>query len=107
MHADIVWTALLAGAATFLIRLLPSLVSDRLAPDRLGRRARALVLALGPAAIAALLALSVAPLAQTHGLATAAGIAATIAIHRLSASAILATLAGATAYGLIIAFPPF
>lgn len=109
MHADIWWAALVGGVATVLIRLLPSLASDRLAPDRLGPRTRAMAQSLGPAAIAALLALALADLLPVARLDAAlppvlAGAAAVALVHRLTANPAWATLAGALAYGLAGAF---
>lgn len=107
MRTDIAWAALIGGAATVMIRLLPSLFSDRLAPDRLAPRARAMVQSLGPAAIAALLALSLKSSAHDHVGPTLVGLTAVIAVHRLTGRAIAATLSGALAYGLTIAVTAF
>lgn len=104
---DLVLVALLSGLCTYLIRFLPLAAADRL--NRLGPRLNRFLLALGPSAIAALLALSVADLlpATRQGPAVAAltaGVAAVLATHRLTANPAWATLAGAAAYGLAAAW---
>lgn len=100
--------ALAGGAATFAIRLLPMLVSERLQDHPLPPRLRRFLLALGPTAIAAMLALAVADLLPAARLPTAlpavtAGLVAVWLTHRLSANAAWATLAGTFAYGLAAA----
>lgn len=102
------WVTLAGGMATFAIRLLPMLVSDRLQDRPLAPRLRRFVLTLGPAAIAAMLALSVMELVPTDRLPTtlppvAAGLAAVWFTHRRSGNAAWATLAGTLAYGLAVA----
>lgn len=101
--------ALAGGAATFAIRLLPMLVSEHLQGRPLPPRLRRFLLALGPAAIAAMLALSVTDLLPAARLSAAlpaviAGVAAVWLTHRLSANAAWATLAGTFAYGFAAAW---
>jgi branched-subunit amino acid transport protein len=100
--------ALAGGMATFAIRLLPMLVSDRVQDRPLPSRLRRFLQALGPTAIAAMLALSVMDLVSTDHLPTtlspvAAGLAAVWLTHRRSGNAAWATLAGTIVYGLALA----
>lgn len=107
MRSELIVAAALGGLGTYLIRLLPMLAGDRLG-DRMAPRLRRFLLALGPAAIAALLVLSLKDLLPVDSpaqapafLALAVGAATVLAIQRLTRNPALATLAGALAVGLI------
>lgn len=97
---------LLGGLATYATRFLPLAVAERLKGRHMPRRLHRFLVALGPAAIAALLALSLAEqLPVDHfvsaGWPVLSGVAAVIAAHRLGGgNPAWATLAGAAAYGL-------
>lgn len=104
MRVEVVEIALIAGLATWAMRVLPL----RADPGRLaagGLLARILG-ALGPSAIAALFVSEALP-DLTRPLAAqgplAAGILGTILAFVLSRSVVGATLAGAAAYGLAMA----
>ncbi|TNC95196.1 MAG: Membrane protein [Stygiobacter sp.] len=102
------WVALAGGIATFAIRLLPMLASERLQDRPLPPRLRRFLLALGPSSIAAMLALSVTDLLPADRLsatlpAVTAGLAAVWLTHRWSGNAARATLAGTLAYGVVAA----
>ena len=101
---------LLGGLATYLTRYLPMAAAKWLTDGRLPPRLSRFLRALGPAAIAALLALSLAellPAAHLPGaaLAVLAGAGTVIIVHRLTGNPAWATLAGAVAYGLAAVFP--
>ena len=106
------WILMLCGAATFALRWLP-LWRTR----RRGRASSPLPSAfiqrwlagVGPAAIAALLAVSVsglpgAGLDLSHMLSIALALAVIGVVHRAGAGIALPTLAGALAYGLMAYF---
>lgn len=102
------WVTFAGGMATFGIRLLPMLVSERLQDQSFPSRLRRFLRALGPAAIAAMLALSVMDLLPTDRLPTtvpavAAGLAAVWLIHWWSGNAAWATLTGTITYGVVAA----
>ncbi len=109
---DVVDIALvLAGAGTFLLRYLPMAGAGRL--DRLPGNAplyRGLQ-AMGPAAIAALAAVSLLALPPAHGwsatslLAVAAGGVAVFVVRRWTGSLALAALVPALVYGAVLAAP--
>lgn len=97
--------AVLSGLATYLIRYLPILLSEHLKGREVPPRLHRFLLALGPSAIAALLALSVADLlpADQPGQSipvVASGLLAVFALHRLTGNLAWATLGGAISYGL-------
>lgn len=105
MNPDLAIAAVLGGLATYLIRFLPILASERLKGRTPPPALRRFLLALGPAAIAALLVLSLQDLLPPLGrgravLAIMAGSGAVLAALRLTRNPALATLAGAAAYGL-------
>lgn len=105
MRTEVILAALLGGGATYLIRFLPLLAGERLRDRPPPPWLHRFLLALGPAAIAALLALSVADLiaAQARGaalFASALGGGAVVLVHRLGGNVAWATLAGAACYGL-------
>jgi branched-subunit amino acid transport protein len=106
MRVEVLEIALIAGLATWAMRVLP-LGADpgRLAPGGLLAR---ILEALGPSAIAALFVAEVLPdlarpLAAQGPL--AAGVLGTVLAFTLSRSVVGATLAGAAAYGLALALP--
>lgn len=106
MPADMLMAVLLAGAGTYLIRYLP--MRGHRPSDRPAGIAARFLAAVGPASVAALLALSLLPLggpAVGWGprLAVAAGLAAVWALHRATGNIALATLGGAAAYGMAAA----
>ncbi|MBR9970894.1 AzlD domain-containing protein [Magnetospirillum sulfuroxidans] len=97
---------LLGGLATYLIRFLPMHAAERLNGRALPPWCHRFLLALGPSAIAALLALALAdllPIATFYAAAPAvlAGVIAVLALYRLTTNPAWSTLAGAIAYGLI------
>lgn len=101
---DIILMAVLAGAATWALRALPVMFL-RTEPRAGGIFARFLA-ATGPAAIATLFVASVLPQlipAPRDLLPLAAGVLATVAAFLPRRSVIVATLAGAVAYGLVFA----
>lgn len=100
---------LLCGIGTFLLRFLPLWRirnrpgRARTAPPPVQRFLRA----IGPAAISALLVVSLWPLMAAQAsacerLAVMAGLLAIAAVRRLSGGIAAPTLAGAAAYGLMI-----
>lgn len=110
MNPDVITAAMLGGLATYLTRFLPIWAGDRLKGRAAPPWLRRFLLALGPAAIAALLMLSLRDLlpadAARRGaasLAVALGAAAVFAALRLTRNPALATLAGAAAYGVATA----
>lgn len=97
----------LGGMATYLTRFLPMVAAERLKGGRLRPSGRRFLLALGPAAIAAMLALSLAdllaPVRSSGSMpAVLAGTALVFLIHRLTRNPAWATLAGAFAYAVTI-----
>lgn len=106
MRPALLLMALAVGAATWAFRALPILLMRREA--RPGGLLARFLGATGPAAIATLLVASLLPYLdggpQSQGLLPlAAGILATAASFRLRPSVIAATVAGALAYGAVIA----
>lgn len=104
-EAVLVPVVLASGLATYLIRSVPVVLSERLKGRGLSPRLHRFLLALGPSAIAALLVLSVADflpqaaLGQSFPKVTAA-LLAVFSVHRLTRNTAWATLAGAFCYGL-------
>ena len=100
---------LLAGIGTYLIRLLPMLVGQKLAR---GSGPLTLMLsALGLSAIAALIVVSIGDLWQSQPELTtlaslAAGTLGVLVTLRLTRNVGIATLGGALLYGLVTAFLP-
>ncbi|MGA0541830.1 AzlD domain-containing protein [Neotabrizicola sp. VNH66] len=96
--------AVLAGAANWMFRVLPTVLLRR-DPQPGGLLSRFLA-STGPAAIATLCVASVLPQlypVPRDGLPLAAGVAATVAAFLPRRSVVLATLAGSAAYGLAYA----
>lgn len=108
MNADLVLMAVLAGAANWAFRALPTMLL-RSTPRADGVTARFLA-STGPAAIATLFVASVLP--QLYPvprdlIPLAAGTAATVLAFLPRRSVVAATLAGALAYGIGFAvWPP-
>ncbi|MBW7921907.1 MAG: AzlD domain-containing protein [Rubellimicrobium sp.] len=102
--AGILLMALVTGAATWALRALPTLMAR--SEPRPGSVLARFLAATGPAAIATLFMASVAPQlfpVPRDLLPLAAGIIATVAAFLPRRSVILATLAGAAAYGVVFA----
>lgn len=107
MKLSLFLMALAVGMATWAFRALPILLMRGEA--RPGGLFARFLAATGPAAIATLLVASLLPHVgpQSQDLAPlAAGILATVATFWLRPSVIVATIAGALAYGAIIALAP-
>jgi branched-subunit amino acid transport protein len=101
MNWDLLTVALVAGAANWIFRVLPTLArTDRLAP---GGWLERFLAATGPAAIGTLFVASILPL-LTDDLATLvpgiAGTLAVAAVYLVRHSVVAATLAGAFVHGL-------
>ena len=102
MNMELLALALMAGAANWMFRVLPTRArTDRLAPGGWLERCLA---AIGPAAIVTLFVASILPLLSTDLGALAPGITGTagvVAVYLASRSVVAATLAGAVIYGLV------
>lgn len=104
MRAEVLWLAALAGGATLAFRVLPMLLPGLVAPGR-GFWGRFLS-ATGPAAIAALAAAALGPMAAARPdgvLPLLAGTAAVLALWAWRRSVVLATLGGPLAYAAALA----
>jgi len=105
MATSVIWTILLCALGTFLLRLVPMALYGQHAL-RTGENsfARRFLQAIGPAAIAALLVVSVWPTVQgadtTRIAGTAAGLAAVVAAKRTTGGLARPTLLGAAVYGV-------
>lgn len=103
MNTDLLTVALLAGAANWAFRVLPTLArTDRRAP---GGWLERFLAATGPAAIATLFIAAILPAlsADLRALApVVVGVAAVLAIYGARRSVVAATLAGALAHGLAV-----
>ena len=103
MNGDLLTVALLAGAANWAFRVLPTLArTDRLAP---GGWLERFLAATGPAAIATLFVAALLPLLipELRGLLpVGVGTAAVLGVYLARRSVVLATLAGALAHGLVV-----
>ena len=104
MSASVVWTIAVCAAGTFLLRLIPiTLYGQRDALTGDGGVTRRFLQAIGPAAIAALLVVSLWPTvadANMTGVAgTGAGVAVVVMAKRLAGGLALPTLLGAAVYG--------
>lgn len=100
------WVILLCGAGTFLLRLLPMRWQQRNGDADLQPRLRGALQALGPAAIGALLVVSLWPQLQA-GLTSplpvlrlTAGVAAILLTRKVAGGVAIPTLAGVLAYGI-------
>ena len=101
MNTDLVVLAALAGAANWAFRALPTMLL-KTEPKPGGTMARFLA-ATGPAAIATLFVASILPEVypqQKNLIPLLAGVAATVLAFLPRRSVVVATLAGALAYGL-------
>ena len=99
MNTDLLIVAILAGAANWAFRVLPTRArSDRLAPGGLLER---FLSATGPAAIATLFVAAVLPALGDRAahLPLALGVGAVLAAWGLTRSVATATIAGAVLYG--------
>ncbi|MEY4695808.1 MAG: hypothetical protein RIT14_236 [Pseudomonadota bacterium] len=99
MNAEVLYLALMVGAANWLFRYGPTRMRPRAGAE--GRLSRFLA-ATGPAAIATLVVASVLPMLGGGGavLPLLSGVGAVAAIWVWRRSVVLATLAGSVAYGL-------
>jgi len=105
---DPLWLIAAAGLGTFLLRFVPLRRARQAGQERPGARWwSGFFAAIGPAAIAALLAASLAPdlLSGTRAqaLAAVAGLAAVALVKRCFGGLAAATLAGALTYSLVLA----
>lgn len=102
MNTELLTVALMAGAANWAFRVLPTLArTDRLTP---GGWLERFLAATGPAAIGTLFVASVLPLLSTDVsalLPVATGTLAVVAVYLGARSVVGATLAGAVAHGLV------
>ena len=103
MNWELLTVALLAGAANWAFRVLPTLArTDRLAS---GGWLERFLAATGPAAIATLFVAAILPSLSTEVralLPVLIGIAAVLGVYFARRSVVLATLAGALAHGLVV-----
>lgn len=101
MRVELIVLAVVVGLATWAFRFLPTrLRLTRSEPAGLLRR---FLVATGPAAIATLFVASILPMIGSgldRNLPLVFGVAAVLAVYYLRPSVVLATLAGALAYGL-------
>lgn len=101
MNLDLLAVALLAGAANWLFRVLPTMArTDRLGP---GSRLERFLAATGPAAIGTLFVASILPALgpDLPGLLPVlTGTGAVLAVYVLNRSVAVATLAGACVHGV-------
>ena len=101
MNIDLLTVALMAGAANWAFRVLPTLArTDRLTP---GGWLERFLAATGPAAIGTLFVSSILPLLSTESSAlvpVVTGTLAVVAVYLGARSVVAATLAGAIVYGL-------
>lgn len=104
MRTELIIVALAVGLGTWLFRYLPTRFGG-VAPSDGGRLARS-VESLGPAAIATLFVASILPAVTPGGsevILALVGCAATLQVFRLRRNVVLATMAGAAAYGVAFA----
>ena len=109
--SEVIWIILLCGAGTFLQRWLPFFRARRRAQSGRGSESMRLWLSgVGPAAVAALLVISVIGIlgAQPNAprmLTVFAALACVAVVHRLAGGGIaLPTLSGAIVYGALTQF---
>lgn len=109
-HA-LILASVLGGAATYAIRFVPMALAERLKGRAIVPALHRFLLALGPCAIAAMLALSLqdmlgaAPYERSLP-PIAAAMAAVWATHRATRNPAWATIAGTLVYGLALAVVP-
>ncbi len=102
---------LFAGAGTFLLRYLPMAGTGRLGRLPETTPIHRILQSMGPAAIAALAAVSLLVLPAAHGwsavslLAVAAGVGAVLVVRRRTGNLALATLVPALVYGAVLSAP--
>ncbi|MBA3910144.1 MAG: hypothetical protein C0524_09715 [Rhodobacter sp.] len=103
MNLELLAVAVMAGAANWAFRVLPTRArTDRLQPGGLLER---FLSATGPAAIATLFVAAILPslaVEVSRLLPVLVGTAAVIAVYLSRRSVVLATLAGALAHGLVV-----
>lgn len=100
MTGELLAVALLAGAATWAFRVLPTLArTERLTP---GGRMERFLAATGPAAIATLLVSAVLPMVNQPLVPLVLGVGGVVAGFLASRSVVVATLAGALVHGLAV-----
>lgn len=101
MRLDLLLMALAVGGATYAFRVLPTRLAKGDLPE--GSMLSRFLAATGPAAIATLFTASVLPLAWDAGLQLPliVGIEAVIGVFLWRKSVVLATIAGAAAYGAV------
>ncbi len=102
MRVEVLVLALLVGAANYAFRYGP--IAARLGEGQAAGWPGRFLAATGPAAIATLVVASVLPLAAGGGVVPlAAGVGAVLGLWVWRRSVVLATLAGAVAYGAVFA----
>jgi branched-subunit amino acid transport protein len=100
MNGELLTLALLAGAATWAFRVLPTLArTERLTPGGWMERFLA---ATGPAAIATLFVSAVLPMVNQPLVPLALGVGGVVVAFLATRSVVVATLAGALAHGLAV-----
>jgi branched-subunit amino acid transport protein len=103
MNLELLAVALMAGAANWAFRVLPTMArTDRLGP---GGWLERFLAATGPAAIGTLFVASILPALVPDLpllLPVITGTGAVLAVYRLNRSVVAATLAGAFAHGLTV-----
>ncbi len=102
------WIIILCGAGTFLLRFLPIWQHRRKASTRATSGAlHRFLQGIGPAAITALLAVSLWPMltiSMGRGLATVAALIVIVLVKRKIGGIAVPTLTGAVIYGLLMHF---
>lgn len=103
MNTELLAVALLAGAANWAFRVLPTQArTDRLPP---GGRLERFLAATGPAAIGTLFVASILPMLSTEAAALVPAISGTLAVVAVFIrfrSVVAATLAGALVHGVTV-----
>lgn len=103
MNWELLAVALLAGAANWVFRVLPTLArTDRLTP---GGWLERFLAATGPAAISTLFVAAILPALSpqlVQLLPVVTGTLAVLAVYALNRSVVAATLAGALAHGVTV-----
>ncbi|WP_323010747.1 AzlD domain-containing protein [Paracoccus sp. (in: a-proteobacteria)] len=101
MKPELLFLVAAVGLATWLFRFLPTKLRLKRGEDE--GPLRGFIAATGPAAIATLFTASILPLltaAEGAQVALVLGVAAVLAVYAWRRSVVMATLAGAFAYGL-------
>ncbi len=97
----------LCGSITLALRLAPMLVMRRLTDAALSVRARRALSAIGPAALASLVLISLWPISHTLGdtpkaAATLTGLLGVAVAHQWRRNLALSVFVGATAYAVVV-----